>query len=61
MIFKQRRLARAVEADDADLGAGQERQRDVLQDLLAPRIGLGELRHVIDVLRVRHVSGLLDT
>ena len=52
--LEQRRLARAVQADDADLGAGEERQRDVLQDLLAPRIGLGELVHVIDVLGVRH-------
>ena len=31
--LQQRRLARAVEADDADLGAWIERQRDVLQDL----------------------------
>ena len=52
--LEQRRLARAVQADHADLGAGKERQRDVLQDLLAPRIGLGELVHVIDVLGVRH-------
>ena len=52
--LEQRRLARAVQADHADLGAREERQRDVLQDLLAPRIGLGELVHVIDVLGVRH-------
>ena len=52
--LEQGRLAGAVEADDADLGAREERQRDVLQDLLSPRIGLGELVHVIDVLGVRH-------
>ena len=52
--LEQRRLARAVQAHHADLGAGEERQRDVLQDLLAPRIGLGELVHVIDVLGVGH-------
>ncbi len=52
--LEQRRLAGAVQADDADLGAREERQRDVLQDLLSPRIGLGELVHVIDVLGVRH-------
>ena len=57
--LEQRRLARAVQADDADLGAGEERQRDVLQDLLAARIGLGELVHVIDVLWVRHQRRLL--
>jgi hypothetical protein len=28
--LQERRLAGAVQADDADLGAGQERQRDVL-------------------------------
>ncbi len=62
--LQQRRLAGAVQAHDADLGAGQEGQRDVLQDRLAPRIGLGELVHVIDVLmaaamrwRVSSVSG----
>jgi len=48
--LQERGLAGAVQAHDADLGARQERQRDVLQDLLAPRIGLGELVHVIDVL-----------
>ena len=52
--LEQGRLAGAVQPDHADLGAGKERQRDVLQDLLAPRIGLGELVHVIDVLGVRH-------
>jgi hypothetical protein len=45
---------RAVQAHQADLGAREERQRDVLQNQLAPRIGLGEPVHVIDVLGVRH-------
>ena len=52
--LQQRRFAGAVEADDADLGARIERQVDVLQHLLAARIGLGQLVHVIDELRVRH-------
>ena len=51
---KQRRLAGAVDADHADLGAGQEGERHVLQDLLAARIGLGQLVHDIDVLGRGH-------
>ena len=51
---KQRRLARAVDAHHADLGAGQEGERHVLQDLLAARIGLGQLVHHINVLRRGH-------
>jgi hypothetical protein len=31
--LQQRRLARAVQAEHADLGAGEEGQRDVLEDL----------------------------
>jgi hypothetical protein len=30
--LQQRRLARAVQAEHADLGAGEERQGDVLED-----------------------------
>ena len=52
--LEQRRLARAVQAHDADFGARIERQIDVLQHLLAARIGLGQAVHVIDVLWVRH-------
>jgi hypothetical protein len=52
--LQQGGLARAVQPDHADLGAREERQRDILEHLLAPRIGLGELVHVIDVLGVRH-------
>ncbi len=51
---QQRRLARAVDAHHADLGAGQEGERHVLQDLLAARIGLGQLVHDIDVLGRGH-------
>jgi hypothetical protein len=39
---QQRGLARAVDADDADLHAGQEVQVDVLEALLAAGIGLGD-------------------
>ena len=59
--LEQRRFAGAVQADDADLGAGQERQRDVLQDLLAPRVGLGELVHVINVLMCGHLRRLMGS
>ena len=47
---KQRRLAGAVDPEHADLGARQERQRDVLQDLLAAREDLGQAAHHVDVL-----------
>src|SRR5690606_13138326 len=53
--LEQRGLTRTVDANDADFGAGQEGQRDVLQDLLAPRISLGEPVHVKDVLRRGHL------
>ena len=47
---QQRALARAVGAEDADLGIGIEGQVDVLQDLPVARIGLGQTLHVIDEL-----------
>ena len=50
---EQRRLARAVRAEDADLGVRVEGEVDVLEDLLAPGIGLGQALHVIDEL-ARH-------
>ncbi len=50
----QGRLAGAVDADDADLGAGIEGQPDVLQNLLAAGIGLGQTLHDIDELRAGH-------
>src|SRR3954471_3841676 len=43
-------LARAVDAEHADLGIRIERQMDVLQDLPVRRIGLGQTLHVIDEL-----------
>ena len=52
---QQRRLAGAVEAEDADLGAGEERQRDVLEDLLVGRMRPAQPVHRIDVL-ARHVG-----
>ena len=42
---QQRRLAGAVEAQDADLRAGHEGQRDVLQDLLVRGMRPGQLVH----------------
>ena len=54
MTLHQRGFARAVDADDADLGAGQEGEADVLQDLLAAGIGFGELLQRIDILGRGH-------
>ena len=51
---QQRRLARAVDAEHADLGVGVEGEVDVLQHLLAARPGLGEALHVIDELARGH-------
>ena len=42
-------LAGAVRADDADLGAGQERQGDVVEDDLVA-VRLAHLVHGVDVL-----------
>src|SRR6476646_6805945 len=53
---QERRLAGAVQADHADLGAWQEGERDVFQHLLAARVGLGQLVHDVDVLRAGHGS-----
>ena len=50
MIFSSVRLARAVEAEHADLGAGEERQRDVLEDLALRRHDLADAVHGVDVL-----------
>ena len=58
--LQQRGLTRAVQADDADFGAGIERQVDVLQNLLAARIGLGQTLHVIDELGIGHGSCALS-
>ena len=47
---QQRRLAGAVGADHADLGAGVEGQRDVLQHLAVGRVEAAELVHGVDEL-----------
>ena len=47
------RLAGAVEAEQADLGAREERQRDVLDDLALRRHGLADAVHGVDVLHWR--------
>ena len=51
--LQQRRLARPVVAEHADLGARVERQRDVLQHRLVGRVVTGELVGLIDEF-VRH-------
>ena len=55
---QQRRLARAVDAEHADLGVRVEGEVDVLQDLLAARLGLGQALHVIDELARGHAKFL---
>ena len=50
----QRRFARAVHAEDADFRVRVEGEIDVVEDLLAGRIGLGETSHVIDELARGH-------
>ena len=47
---EQGRLAGAVRADDADLGAGQEGQRDVIEDDLVA-VRLAHAAHLVDELR----------
>ena len=47
---QHRRLARAVEAEQADRGAREERQRDVLDDLALRRHDLADAVHGVDVL-----------
>ena len=47
---QERGLARAVAADDADLGARKERQVDALQDLLVRRMNPPQVLHGEDVL-----------
>ena len=50
---QQRRLAGAVEAEHADLGAREEGQRDVLEDLALGRNDLAHAVHRVDVLSHR--------
>ena len=51
--LQQRRLARAVQAEDADLGAGKEREPDVLEDLVVGLVDFPEPLHGVDELRHR--------
>ena len=46
--LEQGRLARAVDAEHADLGVRIERQVDVIEDLFAAGIGLCQTLHVVD-------------
>ncbi len=55
--LEQRRLARAVQAEHADLGAGEEGQRDVVQDLPLGRHDLADAMHGEDVLSHIRDSG----
>ena len=50
MIRSSVDLPDAVEAEDADLGAGQERQPDVAQDLVVGLVDLAEPFHGVDEL-----------
>jgi hypothetical protein len=50
---EQARLAGAVQAQHADLGAGEERERDVLEDCTLRRHGLADPAHGVDVLSHR--------
>ncbi len=52
--LQQGRLTRAVDADDADLGVGIEREPDVLENLLAAGIDLGQALHLENIL-LRHI------
>ena len=57
--LQQRRFAGAVDAEHADLHAGQEGKRDAAKHLAAARIGLGQILHHVDVLVAGHAAGLL--
>src|SRR5439155_10011858 len=48
--LEQARLARAVHAEHADLGAGEEIERDVLEDGALGRHDLADAAHRVDVL-----------
>jgi hypothetical protein len=48
---QQRGLARAVQAEHADLGAGEEAERDVLEDETLGRNDLAHPVHCVNVLR----------
>ena len=60
MIFSSDDLPDAVGAEHADLGAGVERQRDVLQDLAVGRVEAADLVHGEDELGT-HAAQTLPT
>ena len=51
--LQQRGLPRAVQAEHADLGAGKEVERDVLEDLALGRNDLADPAQGVDVLSHR--------
>ena len=53
---QHRRLARAVRAEHADLGAGKERQRDVRQHLPVGAVELVDLVHRVDVFAAHRLA-----
>ncbi len=53
-------LARAVAADDADLGAREKRQVDALQNLLVGRMNPPQILHSKDVLMSHGPRSVLD-
>ena len=55
--LQQRRLTRAVRTHDTDLRAGEERQRDVIEDQFLAR-SFTDLLHRVDELRHRHPFNL---
>ena len=59
MIFISVDLPDPFAPQDADLGAGKERQINAVQNLLPARIGLGQVFHDIDVLIGGHGLRLL--
>ncbi len=51
---QQRRLARAVHAQHADLGVGIEREVDVFEDFAVAGVSLGQPLHMVDELTAVH-------
>src|SRR5439155_18319921 len=58
---QERRLARAVVSEDADLRAWIEGERDVLEDRPVGRVHLREAVHREDVLRGHGLAGYVPT
>ena len=56
---QERRLAGAVDAENADFGVRVEGEIDVLQNLLAARPRLGQALHVVDELARGHAKSLV--